>query len=61
MTRQALDAAKEVKRWGDPTTLPKMNANERRLIHVALDGDKEITTTSIGDGNLKNVIISLSK
>jgi spoIIIJ-associated protein len=61
LTRQALDAAKEVKRWGDPTTLPKMNAHERRLIHVALDGDKEITTTSIGDGNLKNVVISLRK
>ena len=61
LTRQALDAAKEVKRWGDPTTLPKMNAHERRLIHVALDGDKEITTTSMGDGNLKNVVISLSK
>ena len=61
LARQALDAAKEVKRWGDPTTLPKMNAHERRLIHVALDGDKEITTTSVGDGNLKNVVISLSK
>lgn len=61
LKKQALDAAKEVKRWGDPTTLPKMNAHERRIIHITLEGDNEIITTSEGDGNLKNVIISLKK
>jgi spoIIIJ-associated protein len=61
LKKQALDAAKEVKRWGDPTTLPRMNAHERRIIHITLEGDSEIITASDGDGNLKNVIISLKK
>ena len=61
LKKQALDAAKEVKRWGDATTLPKMNANERRIIHLTLDGDDEIITASNGDGDLKNVVISLKK
>lgn len=58
---QAQDAAKEVKRWGEPVTLPKMNAHDRRIIHVTLQDDPEIATQSEGDGTLKNVIISLKK
>ncbi len=58
---QALDAAKEVKRWGEPVTLPKMNAHDRRIIHVTLQEDAEITTRSEGDGALKKVVISLKK
>ncbi len=60
LRKQALDAAKEVKRWGDAVTLPKMNAHERRIVHLALDGDKEITTSSNGEGNLKSITISLA-
>lgn len=58
---QALDAAKEVKRWGESVTLPKMNAHDRRIIHVTLQDDAEITTQSEGEGNLKKVVISLKK
>ena len=58
---QALDAAKEVKRWGEPVTLPKMNAHDRRIIHVTLQEDAEITTCSEGEGALKKVVISLKK
>ena len=58
---QALDAAKEVKRWGEPVTLPKMNAHDRRIIHVTLQEDAEITTRSEGDGAMKKVVISLKK
>lgn len=61
LTIQAQDAAKEVKRWGEPVTLPKMNAHDRRIIHVTLQDDPEIETRSEGDGNFKNVIISLKK
>ena len=37
LTAQALDAAKEVKKWGEPVTLPKMNAHDRRIIHITLE------------------------
>ncbi len=58
---QAIDAAKEVKRWGESVTLPAMNAHDRRIIHVTLQEDTEIETCSEGDGNLKKVVISLKK
>ncbi len=58
---QAQDAAKEVKRWGQPVTLPKMNAHDRRIIHITLQDDPEITTLSEGEGSLKKVVINLKK
>ena len=58
---QAKDAAKEVKKWGEPVTLPKMNAHDRRIIHITLENDPEIITESEGEGNLKKVVVSLRK
>ncbi len=59
LQQQALDAAKEVKRWGDAVKLPEMNARDRRIIHVTLQDDTEITTESEGEGAYKKVVISL--
>lgn len=61
LEQQALDAAKEVKKWGDAVILPKMNAHDRRIIHVTLKDDTEVETASEGDGALKKVVISLKK
>ena len=59
LIEQAKDAAKEVKKWGEPVTLPKMNAHDRRIIHITLKDDPEVTTESIGEGAMKKVVISL--
>ena len=61
LEQQARDAAKEVKRWGDPVKMPEMNAHDRRIIHMALRDDPEITTESEGEGAMKKVVISLKK
>ena len=61
LERQALDAAKEVKRWGDPIKLPEMNAHDRRIVHLALKDDPEVVTESEGDGAMRQVVISLKK
>lgn len=61
LEQQALDAAKEVKRWGESVTLPEMNAHDRRIIHVTLKDDAELTTESLGEGAMKKVVISLRK
>ena len=61
LIEQAKDAAKEVKKWGEPVTLPKMNAHDRRIIHITLENDPEIITESEGEGNLKKVVGSLRK
>lgn len=61
LRQQAIDAAKEVKRWGESVTMPAMNAHDRRIIHVTLQDDPEIMTESEGDGAIKKVVISLRK
>ncbi len=61
LRQQAIDAAKEVKRWGESVVMPAMNAHDRRIIHVTLQDDPEITTESEGDGAIKKVVISLRK
>lgn len=64
LKQQALDAAKEVKRWGESITLPPMNSHDRRTVHMALKDDMEIKTESVSSGSdtddrLKSIIISL--
>ena len=59
--QQAKDAAKEVKRWGEAVKLPEMNAHDRRIIHLTLQDDPEITTESEGEGSFKKVVVSLKK
>jgi spoIIIJ-associated protein len=64
ITLQTLDAAKEVKRWGESVTLPPMNSHDRRLVHMALKDDSEIKTESNtvnGSDRLKSVVISLNE
>ena len=61
LIEQAKDAAKEVKKWGEPVTLPKMNAHDRRIIHITLENDPELMTASEGEGALKKVVVSLRK
>jgi len=63
LKQQALDAAKEVKRWGEPVTLPPMNSHERRVIHMALKEDTGVKTesSSVGDSDrLKTVTICVN-
>lgn len=62
LEKLALDAAKEVKRWGDPKTIGPFNAGERRIIHATLESDTTLKTQS-GDemaGNKKKITISLA-
>ena len=61
LRQQALDSAKEVRRWGEPVTLPQMNSHDRRIIHITLENETDLITESIGDGNFKSVVISLKK
>lgn len=49
ITKQAVEASKEVKRWGEDVTLPPMSGAERRIVHLALENDPEVTTESAED------------
>jgi len=61
LRQQALDAAKEVRRWGEAKTLPAMNAHDRRIIHITLENETDLQTESEGDGPKKSIVISLKK
>src|SRR5438309_10105167 len=45
----ALRAARQVKMTGDAITLDAMQPFERRAIHLALEGDPDVTSSSIGE------------
>ena len=49
--------AEQVKAGGAPFTLEPMSAYERRIIHLALADDPDVTTQSIGEGKARKVVI----
>lgn len=51
----------KVKKSGKPITLNPMNPYDRRIVHMALQEDKDLKTTSRGEGLYKKVIISPAK
>ncbi|RUM89453.1 MAG: hypothetical protein DSZ24_01195 [Thermodesulfatator sp.] len=53
----ALKAAEKAKKSGKPVPLPPMSARERRLVHVALRGRKDVETRSAGKGERRHVVI----
>ncbi len=61
LQQQAIDAAKEVRRWGEAVTLPAMNSHDRRIIHITLENETDLQTESVGEGNMKSVVVSLKK
>ena len=48
----------KVKKSGKSITLNPMNPYDRRIVHMALQEDKDLKTTSRGEGLYKKVIIS---
>jgi spoIIIJ-associated protein len=54
----AVKMAEKSKQTGKPVVLSPMNAHDRRIIHLALEKDKNLKTISRGDGLLKKIIIS---
>jgi spoIIIJ-associated protein len=57
LTKMALRLGEKAKRSGHPLTVGPFNANDRRLIHIALKEDPSIRTESLGEGQLKKIMI----
>jgi spoIIIJ-associated protein len=49
--------ATKAKRQGRTITLDPMPPNERRIIHITLRADNDVTTESVGSGNQRKVTI----
>jgi spoIIIJ-associated protein len=57
LTQLALKSGEKVKKSGKPVTLNPMNPHDRRIIHLALQGDKNLKTMSRGEGLYKKVVV----
>jgi spoIIIJ-associated protein len=53
----AQTAAEKVKRTGQPFRFNPMNSRERRVIHLALRGETEVRSESLGAGPQRQVIV----
>ncbi len=53
----AMTAAEKVKRTGQPFRFNPMNSRERRIIHMALRGETEIRSESLGSGPSRQVVV----
>ncbi len=53
--------AQQVRRSGNPVTLEAMPPNERRIIHMALSENADISTESTGEGDQRRVVVSLKR
>jgi spoIIIJ-associated protein len=53
----AVRMAEQVRARGTPFTLEPMPAYERRIIHLALADHPDVTTQSVGEGDLRKVVI----
>ncbi len=53
----AFRLAEKTKQTGKPSTINRIDAFERKIIHDALRKDKRIRTKSVGSGDFRNVVI----
>ncbi len=57
LTELSLKYAVEVKETGKTSSIPSLNPSERRVVHMALQNDKDIRSRSVGEGLFKKVLI----
>jgi spoIIIJ-associated protein len=57
----AKHAAERVRSTGSPFMFGPMNANERRIIHLTLSDESDLSTESIGEGHGRKLKVSLKK
>lgn len=58
LKRLAQRMAAHVKTTGQSAVMPPLNARDRRIIHLTLQEDGGVRTTSMGGGTLRKVLIS---
>ena len=56
LMERAIELAALVKEDGKTQAIPPLNPSERRIVHVALQDDKDIRSRSVGDGDRKSVV-----
>tara|TARA_B100000315_G_scaffold126021_1_gene115730 strand:+ start:16055 stop:16570 length:516 start_codon:yes stop_codon:yes gene_type:complete len=54
-------AAENTKKSGKASSLPPLNAYERKIVHESLQDDNDVNTQSEGEGYYKKIFVSLIK
>ena len=57
LKQRGLELAADVKKSGKTRAIPSLNPSERRVVHIALQDDKDIRSRSVGEGLFKKVLI----
>lgn len=57
LKRMALGAAQKVKFSNESVAMPYLNAAERRIVHLALSNNPDVTTRSEGEGKERRLIV----
>ncbi|PIE59898.1 MAG: RNA-binding protein [Desulfobulbus propionicus] len=57
LEQKAVELAEIVKQDGKTQAIAALNPSERRIVHMALQDDKNIRSRSVGDGLFKKVLI----
>ena len=57
LTEAANRLADKARRTGKPSTMNRMNAHDRRIVHLALKNNKAVRTQSVGDGYYRKLMI----
>lgn len=57
LKQRGLELAADVKKSGKTRAIPSLNPSERRIVHVALQDDKDVRSRSVGEGLFKKVLI----
>ena len=58
LRNKAVSLASRVKATNKELQVEPLSAAERRIVHLALTGDPQVKTYTIGDGDLKSVVIA---
>ncbi len=60
LAEEARRLAEAVRSDGQPREMAPLNAYERRVVHVALQGEAGVTTFSVGEGSARRVTVAPS-
>jgi spoIIIJ-associated protein len=61
LAEEARTLAAAVRDDGQPRTTEPLNAYERRVVHVALNDDEDVSTYSVGEGSARRVTVALAE
>ncbi len=57
LVQMAVDMGDKVSKTGKPVTTGLLNPHDRRIVHIALKNQRQLTTTSRGEGIMKKVVV----